>query len=138
MRSGVIELRSGRWGWTLEDAALGSKLVFRRWRASEEEMVTWIPEKDISEKGAAEAARDPLHRTWSDAVGLLWQVTLEPVKPWRSDVDALAPGEEAGSATLVFARGWHKRAALVPKETRLGDLTAGEMSRFFEEAGSWR
>lgn len=137
MRSGVIELRSGQWVWTLEIAALGSKLVFRRWKDSEEEMVTWVPGKDITAEGAEEAARDPLHRTWKDSVGLLWQVSVEAVKPWRMVVGSVPPGEEGESLALVFARGWHKRAALVPKDIHLGELTTGELARYFEAAGPW-
>lgn len=138
MRSGMIELRSGRWDWTLETAALGSKLVYRRWTSSEEEMVTWIPGRDINDEGALEAGRDPLHRSWRDSVGLVWQVSVEEAKPWRMQMGSISRGAEAQSAALVFARGWHKRAALVPRDIHLGELTQGELARFFEQAGSWK
>lgn len=130
-------LRSGRWDWRMESAALGSKVVYRRWGSTEEEMVTWIPGYEITDALAEEAGRDPLHRTWMDAVGLAWQLTIEPLNPWRAARESLAPAAEGDSVALVFARGWHKRAAAVPKDTHLGELTQGELARLFEGAGSW-
>jgi hypothetical protein len=138
MRSGLIHLRSGKWDWRAERASLGTKVVFRLWGSNEEEMVTWLPGDEVTEAIAEEAGRDPLHRTWVDSVGLVWQISLEQVKPWRVGADSLASEEESGSVALVFARGWSKRAALVPGETRLGDLTRGELARMFEEAVTWK
>lgn len=138
-RSGVVELLSGKWEWTLFDAQQGSTVVFRNRARCDDEMRNWVPTLDLTRDEAHAAGRDAVRRSWADTGGNRWQLILEPIWAWDlpQDVDrSTATGDEVW---LVFASSSKKMRVPVPVDTQLGNLTSDTLSRLLnaENARNW-
>lgn len=128
-RSGVVQLRSGRWEWSLREASQGSTVVFRHWDRGGEELRNWVPTRELTGEDACEAARDAAIRSWVDAYGVRWRVTLEPAWAWSHSQDATVPGEGGEEMWLVYSAPGRKVRVPVRGDTRLGELTGDVLSR---------
>src|SRR5690606_31080263 len=118
MRSGTIELTSGRWDWTLLPQWAGSTVVFQHRNRILDEMRNWIPDREVTPEQVQELALDPLERVWTDVDGLRWRISMELPTRWRREVRAA--GEQNGEwMWLVFRRGGVRQLVSVPAITHL-------------------
>jgi hypothetical protein len=138
-RSGIVELLSGRWEWSLVDARQGSTVVFRHSGRWGDEMRNWVPTRDLTGDEAREAAEDAVLRFWTAPGGTRWSLTLEPI--WACDLsqDVGLPADAREDTWLVFASSWKKVRVPVPGATQLGGLSGDVLSRLLrtENARSW-
>lgn len=125
-RSGAVHLKSGRWDWTVRTGGSGTVVVFRHRQRSREEMRSFSIGTDLTGAEVQEIAECPSMRTWHDVGGGRWEVRLEEPTTSRR-------GETGSSVWLVFQKGPHRRASLIPRETRLGELTFSELSTHFHD-----
>lgn len=134
MRSGTVELPSGRWHWTLLPQWTGATIVFQHRDRVHDEMRNWTPQQEVTEEEALELAVEALERTWVDVDGLKWRLSLEFPSDWRSDL----PGEASGRSSmwLAFKRGGLKKMVGIPEGVHLGVLSHTELKALLELACS--
>ena len=133
MRSGTVELSSGRWHWTLVPQWTGATIVFQHRERVHDEMRSWTPNQEVEAEDAVELALDALERTWMDVDGLKWRLSLELPSDWRREAHGLA---KDNSMWLVFKRGGIRKAVRMPEGSHLGDLSHPELRKLLEEAYS--
>ncbi|MEX2572151.1 MAG: hypothetical protein WD737_12695 [Gemmatimonadota bacterium] len=134
MRSGTVNLASGRWHWTLRRQWTGTTLTFQHGERSHDEMRTWASEVELTEEQVVELGREPLERTWMDVDGLKWRLSLELPTGWQRAMVEQGEDARASSVWLVFRRGGLRRAADVSERARLGDFTHAELRHLLEQA----
>lgn len=132
MRSGTVELPSGRWHWTLLPQWTGATIVFQHRDRAHDEMRSWTPQKEVTEEEALELGVEALERTWVDVDGLKWRLSLELPSDWRNEVRG---GSGSGSTMwLAFKRGGLKKTVGLPEGVHLGMLTHTELKALLETA----
>jgi hypothetical protein len=124
MRSGTIDLASGRWHWTLLPQWTGATVVFQHRDRVHDEMRSWTPEMELTDDEARELALDALERVWADVDGLKWRLSIELPSDWR--YRGQSEGDDA-SLWLIFKRGGVRRMVAIPASSRIGDLTHTEL-----------
>ena len=132
MQSGTIELESGKWHWTIIPQWTGSTVVYQHRERVHDEMRSWVQELELTSEEAHKLALDPLERTWMDADGLKWRLTLELPVGWRRL--GSSSGGECPGMSLIFKRGGIRRVAEVPGSTKLGGLSNKQLRGLLEEA----
>lgn len=133
MRSGTIELGSGRWHWTLLPQWTGATIVFQHRDRVHDEMRSWTPHREIEPEEAQELGAEALERTWMDVDGLKWRLSLELPSDWQRGARG---SEDRDAMWLLFKRGGLRRSVQMPAGRRLGDLSHVELKRLLEEAYS--
>lgn len=132
MRSGTVELPSGRWHWTLLPQWTGATIIFQHRDRVHDEMRSWTPDHELTEDEARELAADALERTWMDVDGLRWRLSIEMPTAWRNETRGTHPG--ADSSWLVFKRGAVRKPIGLPEGSRLGDLSHPHLKALLEQA----
>lgn len=133
MRSGTIELPSGRWHWTLIPQWGGSTVIYQHGSRLHDEMRNWTSDSALTIEQAIEFGRDPLERKWTDVDGLRWRLSIELPSHWRRKGRGIAFRGE-GTLWLVFNRGGLKKAVDVSPDTHLGDLEHLELRDLLDRA----
>lgn len=131
MRSGTIDLASGRWNWTLLPQWTGATVVFQHRDRLHDEMRSWTPEMELTELEARELALDALERVWADMDGLKWRLSIELPSYWRHS--GQGDGDES-SLWLIFKRGGVRRVVSIPSSCRIGELTHTELISLLDQA----
>ena len=132
MRSGTVELPSGRWHWTLLPQWTGATVVFQHRDRPHDEMRNWTPQQEVTEEEALELAVEALERTWMDVDGLKWRLSLELPSDWRSEVRGQS--QAGASMWLAFKRGGVKKTVSIPDGVHLGVLSHAELKELLERA----
>lgn len=136
MRTGILELPSGRWRWTVHPRhgrVSGASVHFENLSRWGEEMRTWAFSEGPTEEEIRELAREPVVRTWIDTLGNRWEVTTE-LSSGRSAGAAPAAGGGPRPVWLTFKKAMVKRVVPVADGFRLGEAEPGELGRLLESA----
>jgi hypothetical protein len=134
MQSGTIEIRSGRWHWTIIPQWTGSTVVYQHRDRVHDEMRSWVQEVELTPRQALELAIEPLERTWMDGDGLKWRLSLELPSGWRNE--PRPSGSSSQSMSLMFKRGGFRRSTEVPDSSRLGTLTHNELRTLLDQTSN--
>lgn len=137
MRSGTIELQSGRWHWTLLPQWTGATVVFQHRDRVHDEMRSWTAEKELTQSEARELAVDAIERVWADMDGLKWRISIELPSDWRRRENGRSEASER-SNWLVFKRGGLKQAVALSEDTHLGDLSHSQLSDLLKQSAPSR
>lgn len=129
MQDGKIQLPSGVWDWRLRPQQSGATVTFRHRDRQQDEMRTWSQDLELSSDRVRELALEPVERLWLDPDGLLWSIQVELPSDW-----ARASEEKAGGLRLVFSCGSLRKKAMVPRDTKLGELSHFELTRLLNSA----
>jgi hypothetical protein len=129
MSNGTIQIRSGRWDWTVRAQASGAAVVFHHRNRMHDELRTWSSDPELDNGKAEELAHHPIERVWADADGIAWSITVEMPTGWRRGETS-----EDRMVWLLFIAGSSRRQVLIPESTALGDLTHAELSDLFRKA----
>lgn len=127
---GSIELRSGRWDWSVRPQSSGVAVVFQHRNRHGDELRTWAPDPDVTKESAADLAVQPLERRWTDADGLVWTITVDLPSDWGRS----SSSKNERSLSLVFSIGSMMRTTTVPEDCRIGELTHSELSTLLKGA----
>lgn len=133
MRSGSLELASGRWDWTVVAQWTGSTLIFQHRHRINDEMRSWSPAAEVTESEVRELAIDAVERTWLDVDGLKWRLSVELPRQWQVAEEREKAAGELG-AWLVFKRGGVRKMAALTPEQHLGELSHSELSQLLDQA----
>lgn len=132
MRSGTIELPSGRWHWTLLPQWTGATIIFQHRDRVHDEMRSWTPDHELTEQEARELAADALERTWTDVDGLRWRLSMELPTDRRNETRGTH--SDANASWLVFKRGAIRKSVALGEGSRLGDLSHYQLKELLESA----
>ncbi|MEX2582971.1 MAG: hypothetical protein WD766_06845 [Gemmatimonadota bacterium] len=127
---GSVQLRSGRWDWSVRPQHSGVAVVYQHRSRHGDELRTWAPDPDVTPDRAADLALQPIERRWVDPDGLSWTITVDLPSDWaRPD-----RSDDERSLNLVFSIGSLVRKAQVPASCRVGELTHMELADLLREA----
>lgn len=133
MRSGSLELASGRWDWTVVSQWTGSTLIFQHRDRISDEMRSWTPDTEVTDAQVRSLAVDAIERTWVDVDGFKWRLSIELPRRWQVEGDGCNPDIEIGS-WLVFKRGGVRKMTPLTSEQHLGELSHADLAALLEQA----
>lgn len=127
-KHGTVQLKSGKWDWTLREQASGAAVIFQHRERQKDQMRSWSPDTELDDARAL--ALEPIERFWADSDGLVWTIRVILPTDWaRPD---RAPEERA--MRLTFTYGTITRSASIPFDSKAGELTHSQLIALFNDS----